>query len=79
MSVCAIVNDMSELDIDGELIANTGAVEEDERILESISSFVLSSKAGIEKLDQSIIKLLNNNSPNIIIVETEVAVIQCLL
>ena len=70
MSVCAIVNDMSELDIDGELIANTGAVEEDERILESISSFVLSSKAGIEKLDQSIIKLLNNNSPDIIIVET---------
>ena len=70
MSVCAIVNDMSELDIDGELIANTGAVEEDERILESISSFVLSSKAGIEKLDQSIIKLLNNNCPDIIIVET---------
>ena len=70
MSVCAIVNDMSELDIDGELIANTGAVEEDERILESISSFVLSSKAGIKKLDQSIIKLLNNNSPDIIIVET---------
>ena len=70
MSVCAIVNDMSELDIDGELIANTGAVEEDERILESISSFVLSSKAGIEKLDQSIIKLLNNNRPDIIIVET---------
>ena len=70
MSVCAIVNDMSELDIDGELIANTGAVEEDERILESISSFVLSSKAGIEKLYQSIIKLLNNNRPDIIIVET---------
>ena len=70
MSVCAIVNDMSELDVDGELIANTGAVEEDERILESISSFVLSSKAGIKKLDQSIIKLLNNNLPDIIIVET---------
>tara|TARA_Y100000589_G_C27132307_1_gene621102 strand:+ start:89 stop:1285 length:1197 start_codon:yes stop_codon:yes gene_type:complete len=70
MSVCAIVNDMSELDIDGELIANTVAVEEDEGILESISSFVLSSKAGIEKLDKSIIKLLNNNRPDIIIVET---------
>ena len=70
ISVCAIVNDMSELDVDGELISNTGAVEEDEKILESISSFVLSSKAGIEKLDQSIIKLLNNNRPDIIIVET---------
>ena len=70
ISVCAIVNDMSELDIDGELIANTSAVEEDKRILESISSFVLSSKAGIDKLDQSIIKLLSNNHPEIIIVET---------
>ena len=70
ISVCAIVNDMSELDIDGELIANTSAVEEDKRILESISSFVLSSKAGIDKLDQSIIKLLSNNHPDIIIVET---------
>tara|TARA_B100001758_G_C18304090_1_gene554077 strand:+ start:795 stop:974 length:180 start_codon:yes stop_codon:yes gene_type:complete len=27
LSICAIVNDMSELDIDGELIANTSAVE----------------------------------------------------
>ena len=70
LSICAIVNDMSELDIDGELIASTSAVEDDSKILESISSFVLSSKLGIEKLDQSIIKLLSNNSPDMIIIET---------
>ena len=51
LSICAIVNDMSELDIDGELIANTSAVEEDAKILESISSYVLSSKAGIKQLN----------------------------
>ena len=70
LSICAIVNDMSELDIDGELISGTSAVENDEKILESISSCVLSSKLGIKKLDQSITKLLNNNSPEMIIIET---------
>ena len=33
LSVCAIVNDMSELDVDGELIANTAIVEGDSKIL----------------------------------------------
>ena len=37
LSVCAIINDMSELDVDGELIANTAIVEGDSKILESIS------------------------------------------
>ncbi len=70
LSVCAIVNDMSELDIDGELISTTGAVEDNTKILESISSDVLSSKPGIQKLDQAIKKLLNNNKPEMIIIET---------
>ncbi len=34
ISVCAIVNDMSELDVDGELIGNTDAVEEDNNDVE---------------------------------------------
>lgn len=70
LSVCAIVNDMSELDVDGELIANTAIVEGDNKILESISSHVLSSKIGLKKLDHSISKLLSNSHPDLIIIET---------
>jgi len=68
--VCAIVNDMSELDIDGELIGNTDVVEENNSILESIHSCVLSSEEGIEKLDQAVQKLLSNQNPKLIIIET---------
>ena len=68
--VCAIVNDMSELDVDGELISNTDIVEENNQILESISSCVLSSKKGIEKLDYALKKLLSNQNPRLIIIET---------
>jgi G3E family GTPase len=68
--VCAIVNDMSELDVDGELIGNTHIAEENKNILVSISSCVLSSKMGIEKLDQAVQKLLSNQDPEMIIIET---------
>ncbi|MEM9680316.1 MAG: GTP-binding protein [Bacteroidota bacterium] len=68
--VCAIVNDMSELDVDGELLGNTDVVEENNSILESIHSCVLSSKKGIEKLDQAVKKLISNQNPELIIIET---------
>ena len=68
--VCAIVNDMSELDVDGELIGNTHIAEENNNIFVSISSSVLSSKVGIEKLDQAVQKLLSNQDPEMIIIET---------
>ena len=45
---------MSELDVDGELIGNTELVESNRNILESINSCVLSSKKGIQKLDQAL-------------------------
>ena len=70
ISVCAIVNDMSELDLDGELIGNTHIAEENNNIFVSISSSVLSSKVGIEKLDQAVQKLLSNQDPEMIIIET---------
>jgi G3E family GTPase len=70
ISVCAIVNDMSELDVDGELIGNTHIAEENNNIFVSISSSVLSSKIGIEKLDQAVQKLLSNQDPEMIIIET---------
>ncbi len=68
--VCAIVNDMSELDVDGELISSGESVEHNQHILESISSCVLSSKQGIEKLDGALKKLLSNQNPELIIIET---------
>ena len=68
--VCAIVNDMSELDVDGELLGNTDVVEDDKSILESIHDCVLSSKNGIQKLDQAIHKLLSHRNPELIIIET---------
>lgn len=68
--VCAIVNDMSELDVDGELIAGTEAVEDDHQIMESIHGYVLSSKKGLELLDQALQKLLSTQNPELIIIET---------
>jgi len=68
--VCAIVNDMSSLDIDGELIANMDMVEANSQIMESIHSCVLSSKLGIEKLDKAIANLLSTQQPELIIIET---------
>ncbi|MEL7271290.1 MAG: GTP-binding protein [Bacteroidota bacterium] len=68
--VCAIVNDMSELDVDGELLGITDIVEENRGILESIHSCVLSSKKGIVELDKSIKRLLSNQNPELIIIET---------
>lgn len=70
MSVCAIVNDMSELDVDGELIADTDMMEENNNLMESISSCVLSSTIGIQKLDESLNRLLENQNPELIIIET---------
>ena len=68
--VCAIVNDMSELDVDGELISSAEAVEHNTHILESIHNVVLSSKKGIQMLDQALNKLLSNQNPELIIIET---------
>ncbi|MEM8890925.1 MAG: GTP-binding protein [Bacteroidota bacterium] len=70
IAVCAIVNDMSELDVDGELLGNTDIIEENKSILESIHSCVLSSKKGIKKLDKAIKKLLGNHNPELLIIET---------
>lgn len=68
--VCAIVNDMSELDVDGELLGITDIVEENRGILESIHSCVLSSEKGIGELDKSLKRLLSNQNPELIIIET---------
>ena len=70
ISVCAIVNEMSQLDVDGELIGTVEAVEYNSQILESINDCVLSSKKGLAQLDQALDRLLSNNQPELIIIET---------
>jgi len=70
IDVCAIVNDMSELDVDGELIANTSAVEENKSILVSIHSCLLSSNKGIDKLQEALQTLQSNHNPELIVIET---------
>lgn len=70
ISVCSIVNDMSELDVDGELIGYSDIIEDDNSKLESISSCVLSSKIGVKKLNEAIKNLLSNHNPELIIIET---------
>ncbi|MEM6735205.1 MAG: GTP-binding protein [Bacteroidota bacterium] len=70
LSVCVIVNDMSELDVDGELIANTNIVGKKDHNFESIYSCILSSKKGIEKLSQALTDMLLNHQPDLIIIET---------
>jgi len=70
ISVCAVVNDMSDLDVDGELIASTEVAEENDSMFESIHSCVLSSTQGIKKLDEALKKLLLKQQPELIIIET---------
>lgn len=70
ISICAIVNDMSELDVDGELLGSSEIIEENDGILKSISSCVLSSKLGLAKLDEAIQELLTTQNPELLIIET---------
>lgn len=70
LSVCVVVNDMSELDVDGELIAEAEVVRKEDHNFESIHSCVLSSKKGIERLHQALTGMLSNQEPDLIIIET---------
>ena len=70
LSVCVVVNDMSELDVDGELVANTEIVGRKECNFESIYSDVLSSPSGMEKLNRALTNMLSKHQPDLVIIET---------
>lgn len=70
LSLCVVVNDMSELDVDGELIANSSMVEENSLIFQSIHGCVLSSEKGLKKLEASLNKLLSHQQPDLVLIET---------
>ena len=68
--VFSIVNDMSELEVDAEILSDESILDKEDDVLKSISSCVLSSKTGIRKLDKTIRNLLTNKEPDLIIIET---------
>ena len=68
--VFSIVNDMSDLEVDAEILSDESILDKEDDVLKSISSCVLSSKTGIRKLDKTIRNLLTNKEPDLIIIET---------
>ena len=70
IEVKAIVNDMSELDVDGELIASTDLIEDNKHIFESIPSCVLSSNEGLKQLDNALDNVCSITHPDLVIIET---------
>lgn len=74
-SVAVIVNDMSELDVDGVLISNTEIVSSHSQNLISIAADNISSDTGIAKLNNAITRLLSaktgrEKTPDFILLET---------
>lgn len=65
-----IVNDMSELDVDGEVVAQTEYFEESNTRFHSIHSCVLSSKKGVKELQDALEAMCSESPPELVIIET---------
>jgi G3E family GTPase len=65
-----IVNDMSDLDVDGEIVAQTEIFEEEDARFHSIHSCVLSSRKGIHELQQALDAMFSDGAPELVIIET---------
>lgn len=70
MKVAVIVNDMSELDVDGLIVAQTERFKKNDRKFQSIFSCVLSSQKGIEKLGLALDEVLSCDELDLLIIET---------
>lgn len=70
LAVSVIVNDMSELDVDGVLIANTEIVNASRHNFVTLSADSISSRSGIEKLDAALSQMLEHHCPDLILLET---------
>lgn len=70
MAVSVIVNDMSVLDVDGAIIANTEMVSTVNNNFVSISADSISSESGIKKLDKALKQFMAQRIPEIILLET---------
>lgn len=67
---CVIVNDMSELDVDGVLIANTELVNASRHNFFTVSADSISSPSGIAKLDNALEQILAHHQPDMVLLET---------
>ena len=65
-----VVNDMSELDVDGELVAQAEFFEEGTPRFQSIHSCVLSSTKGIQQLQAALETILSDGLPELLVIET---------
>jgi G3E family GTPase len=68
-SVGVIVNDMSELDVDGNIIAESTIIEEGDKNFKSIHACLLSSRKGLKKLRQALANIKSNNRSDLILIE----------
>ncbi len=65
-----VVNDMSELDVDGEVVAQTEYFEEGNTRFHSIHACVLSSGKGVQELQNALESMCSESLPELIIIET---------
>lgn len=70
LAVAAVVNDMSDLDVDGQLMAQRDFFEDEPDRFASIAAHVLSSYQGMEKLGEAVDRILAADPPELLIVET---------
>lgn len=65
-----VVNDMSELDVDGVLIANTDIIEREDNQFITISGDSISSPEGLAQLDEQLTAMLAKENPPWLLIET---------
>ena len=70
MDLGVIVNDMSELDVDGEIVAQTDLFEEGDLRFQSVHDCVLSSGRGLVELERMLGSMLTDRPPELILIET---------
>lgn len=70
VSVSVIVNDMSALDVDGVVIANTELVSHEAHNFVTVAGCSISSEAGIAKLAAALDQLIQERTPDLILLET---------
>lgn len=70
LAVAVIVNEMSELDIDGVLVAGTEVVSAEQHNFVTIANDSISSRSGMTKLDAALRELLMYQTPDLILLET---------
>jgi len=70
LAACVIVNDMSELNVDGVLIANTELVNASRHNFFTVSADSISSPSGIAKLNDALEQILVHHQPDMILLET---------